>query len=59
MNKLLEQAIAFLEDNPTVTEIELSDGTNRVRIVRAIPFPDNINTRVPDASTYSATLGYR
>ena len=37
MMKLLEQAKAFLENAPAVTEIELTDGTNRVRIVRAVP----------------------
>ena len=37
MKKLLEQAKKFLEENPELNEAELSDGINKVRVVRSIP----------------------
>ncbi len=37
MKKLLEQAKKFLEENPNLNEIELSDGINKIRIIRNSP----------------------
>ena len=37
MEKLLEQAKKFLDENLQFNEVELSDGINRVRVVRNCP----------------------
>ena len=34
MDKLIEQAVKVLTDNLGLNEIELSDGVNKVRVVR-------------------------
>ena len=37
MESLLEKAYKFLSEHPEINEVELSDGTNRVRVVRNAP----------------------
>jgi len=37
MENLLKQAKKFLDENPSFNEVELSDGINRVRVVRNSP----------------------
>lgn len=37
MDTLIEKAQKFMRENPTINEVELSDGTNKVRIIRNIP----------------------
>jgi len=38
MDKLIEQAVKVLTDNIGFKEIELSDGVNKVRVVRNAPY---------------------
>lgn len=38
MEELLERAKKFLGDNPYLNEVELQDGSLRVRVVRFAPY---------------------
>lgn len=38
MEKILEQARKFLEDNPGITKVELSDAQIKVTVIRNSPF---------------------
>jgi hypothetical protein len=59
MDKLLEQAKKFLQENMNINEVELSDGFNKVRIVRNAPFI-NVQSLYPQqywGGTWTSPIG--
>ena len=57
MDKLIEQAVKVLTDNFGFNEIEMSDGVNKVRVVRNAPCI-TYSTNEPYTYKYSTPYQY-